>query len=88
MEPKSKAKTAFSTKRGHYKYTRRMPFGIKNDPATFQRCMYNLLEDFIYRFIDLVYLDIKIFSTSLEEHILSLKKVFPKNKEERYSRVP
>jgi len=77
MEPESIAKTAFSTKHGHYEYTR-MPFGLKNAPATIQRCMDNLLEDLIYKDC-LVYLDdIIIFSTSLEEHILSLKKVFQK----------
>jgi len=75
MEPESIAKTAFSTKHGHYEYTR-MPFGLKNAPATFQRCMNNLLEDLIYKDF-LVYLDdIIIFSTSLEEHILSLNKIF------------
>jgi len=46
MEPESIAKTAFSTKL--YEYTRtRMPFGLQNAPATFQRCMNNLLEDLI-----------------------------------------
>jgi len=45
MEPESIAKTAFSTKL--YEYTRtRMPFGLQNAPATFQRCMNNLLEGF------------------------------------------
>jgi len=77
MESESVAKTAFSTKHGHYEYTG-MPFGLKNAPATFQRCMNNLLKDLIYKDC-LVYLDdILIFSTSLEEHILSLKMVFQK----------
>ena len=73
MDPESITKIAFSSKYGHYEYTR-MPFGLKNAPATFQRCMNNLLEDLI--FTDwLVYLDdIIIFSTSLEEHLLSLKR--------------
>jgi len=48
MVPESIAKTAFSTKHGRYEYSR-MPFGLKNAPATFQRCMNNLLEDLIYK---------------------------------------
>lgn len=75
MDPDSIQKTAFSTKKGHYEYTR-MPFGLKNAPATFQRCMNNILHDIIGTHC-LVYLDdIVIFSTSLQEHIQSLKKVF------------
>jgi len=70
MDGNSIAKTAFSTKHGHYEYTR-MPFGLKNAPATFQRCMNNVLDDLIYKDC-LVYLDdIIVYSTSLEEHISS-----------------
>jgi len=73
MDQKSIPKTAFSTKHGHYEYTR-IPFGLKNARATFLRCMNNLLEDLIYKDC-LVYLDdIIIYSTSLEEHIMSLKR--------------
>lgn len=58
-----------------------MPFGLKNAPATFQRCMNNLLEDLIYKDC-LVYLDdIIVYSTSLDEHMMSLKKVFTKLRE-------
>jgi len=79
MDADSIPKTAFSTKNGHYEYTR-MPFGLKNAPATFQRCMNNLLEDLIYKDC-LVYMDdIIVYSTSLEEHI-SLKRVFNKLRE-------
>lgn len=34
MDPNDMAKTAFWTPYGHYKY-QRMPFGLKNAPATF-----------------------------------------------------
>jgi hypothetical protein len=37
-----KPKTAFSTREGHFEYTR-MPFGLKRAPATFQRLMNTIL---------------------------------------------
>lgn len=68
-------KTAFITPKGLYEYTR-MPFGLKNAPATFQRLMNEILRDFINK-ICVVYLDdILIFSTSLQEHISSIRKIF------------
>lgn len=44
MDPKDIHKTAFSTTYGHYEYVR-MPFGLKNAPATFQRMMNNIAEN-------------------------------------------
>jgi len=80
MDPKSIPKTAFSTKHGHYEYTR-MPFGLKNAPATFQRCMNFVLKDLINKHC-LVYLDdVIVYSTSLNEHLDSLRKVFEKLQE-------
>lgn len=73
-------KTAFSVEGGHYEFLR-MPFGLKTAPATFQRLMNNILRDYINR-ICLVYLDdVIIFSTSLQEHMNSIKLIFNRLKE-------
>ncbi|XKL60483.1 hypothetical protein PGB90_007540 [Kerria lacca] len=75
-------KTAFSTENGHYEYLR-MPFGLKNAPASFQRMMNSILQNLIGK-ICFVYLDdIIIFSTSIENHNFDLKTVF--NQLRRYS---
>lgn len=68
-------KTAFSTHTGHYEFTR-MLFGLKNAPASFQWMMNEVLHDLINN-ICVVYLDdILVFSTSLSEHITSLRAIF------------
>lgn len=77
MHPSDIHKTAFVTPKGLYEYVR-MPFGLKNAPATFQRLMNEILRDYINK-ICVVYLDdILIFSTSLTEHIQSVRKIFNK----------
>lgn len=74
VDPKDREKTAFSTTNGHYEFIR-MPFGLKNAPATFQRMMNNVLREHINR-ICVVYMDdILVFSTSLQEHMENLGKV-------------
>lgn len=82
MEEKSIEKTAFNVEHGHFEYVR-MPFGLKNAPATFQRVMDHILRG-LQNKICLVYMDdIIIFSTSLQEHISNLKQVFQKLRESK-----
>lgn len=67
VHPKDIEKTAFSVDGGLYEYLR-MPFGLKNATATFQRVMDHVLRDLIGKCC-LVYMDdIIVFSTSLQEH--------------------
>lgn len=76
-------KTAFSTEFGLYEFLR-MPFGLKNAPATFQRVMDNVLRG-IQNEKCLVYLDdIIIFSVSLQEHINNLRTVFQRLRDTKF----
>lgn len=43
-------KTASSTHQGHFEFTR-MPFGLKNAPATFRRIINTIFADFINKFV-------------------------------------
>jgi len=67
MDPADSHKTAFTTPFGHYEFDR-MPFGLKNAPATFQRLMDLVLSGLqgeeLFVYMD----DIVIYATSLEEH--------------------
>jgi hypothetical protein len=74
MHPDHQSKTAFSTALGHFQFTR-MPFGLKNAPATFQRAMNSILGEYIGT-ICFVYLDdIIIIGKDLKTHLQNLAKV-------------
>lgn len=74
MDENSRQKTAFSTDLGHYEFLR-MPFGLKNAPATFQRAMNSILGDLIGK-ICYVYLDdVIVFGRCLKSHLRNLEKV-------------
>lgn len=74
LHPDDIKKTAFSVDHGHYEFLR-MPMGLKNAPATFQRVMDHILREFIGK-ICVIYLDdILVFSTSLQEHAENLEKI-------------
>ena len=77
VAPKDQAKTAFIHRTGLYQY-RRMPFGLRNAPSTFQRFMNMMFgcEDENMWIMVMVYLDdIIIFSATVDEHGIHLKKV-------------
>jgi hypothetical protein len=75
MEPRDIDKTAFSTNAGHWAY-RRMPFGLKTAPTTFQKLMNNVMCGLTgtrcFVFLD----DIVIYANSLVEHDKKLREVF------------
>lgn len=73
-------KTAFRVNNGLYEFLR-MPFGLKNSPATFQRVMDNVLREFI-DVCCVIYLDdILIFSKSFDEHVVDVQNVLQKLEE-------
>lgn len=75
LDESSKKKTAFSTPGGHYEFNR-MPFGLKNAPATFQRTMDNALRGLIGKTCFVYLDDIVIYGESIEEHNSKLQKLF------------
>ena len=79
VDPQDRPKTAITTPFGLFEQIR-MPFGIANAPATFQRLMSHIFRDDILKIL-IVYLDdIVIYSENVEEHIRSLDTVFTKLK--------
>ena len=80
MKEEDREKTAFSTPYGHFEYNR-MPFGLKNAPATFQRLMNTVLSG-LQGIKCFVYLDdIVVYGRSLKEHQDRLELVFERIRE-------
>ena len=74
MDPADQEKTAFTTYSGLFEF-RKMPFGLVNAPATFQRLMEVVLAG-LAREVCLVYLDdVLVMGKTLEEHNENLAKV-------------
>ena len=69
-----RAKTAFLTKYGLFEHSR-MPFGLCNAPATFQRAMSLVLRGLTWNEV-LAYLDDILVGRSFEDHLQTLIKVF------------
>ena len=70
-------KTAFSVPNGKYEF-KRMPFGLKNSQATFQRMIDRVIRELhdmgytdVFGYVD----NILIFSETLEDHIATLRAV-------------
>ncbi|KAL4136459.1 hypothetical protein QTP88_008007 [Uroleucon formosanum] len=75
IHPRDMEKTAFSTSEGHYEF-KRMCFGLKGAPATFQRLMNRVLNG-INGSRAFVYLDdIIVIGATLQEHTTRLREVF------------
>lgn len=80
MAEEDTEKTAFSVNGGKYEFTR-MPFGLKNAPATFQRVMDCVLRELIGKCCFVYMDDIIIFSSSLQEHKKHIAQVLQKLRE-------
>ena len=75
-EESHKARTAFTVGPLEFWEFNRLPFGLNNSPATYQRVRENSLGD-LHTTICFIYLDdLIIYSDTFEEHLERLEKVF------------
>ncbi|CAN6573248.1 unnamed protein product [Malus baccata var. baccata] len=58
-------KTTFTCPFGTFAY-RRMPFGLCNAPATFQRCMVSIFSNYVERIIEIFMDDFSVFGNSFD----------------------
>ena len=65
-------KTTFTCPFGIYAY-RRMPLGLCNAPATFQRCMLSIFNDMVKRIMEVYMDDITIYGGTFEDCLANLE---------------
>ena len=66
MDPNSEEYTAFVTPNGHWQWNR-MPFGLKNATATFQRMMTEVLAPILHQGCEVFVDDIMLFAKTIPE---------------------
>ncbi|GJT32070.1 reverse transcriptase domain-containing protein, partial [Tanacetum coccineum] len=74
IDPMDQEKTTFTCPFGTYAY-RRMPFGLCNAPATFQRCMLAIFHDMIEESVKVFMDDFSVFGDSFKKCLNNLDKM-------------
>ncbi|XP_051116126.1 uncharacterized protein LOC127241238 [Andrographis paniculata] len=77
ISPEDQEKTTFTCPFGTFAY-RRMPFGLCNAPATFQRCIENIFSEYVGKIIEVFMDDFSVyennFDTCLDNLVLILRR--------------
>ncbi|GKD24301.1 reverse transcriptase domain-containing protein, partial [Tanacetum coccineum] len=80
IDPNDQEKTTFTCPFGTYAY-RRMPFGLCNAPATFQRCMLAIFHDMIEESVKVFMDDFSVFGNSFDTCLNNLDKMLQRCKD-------
>ena len=74
------SKTTFTCPFGTFAY-RRMPFGLCNAPATFQRCMMAIFSDFCEKICEVFMDDFSVYGSSFDDCLSNLDQVLQRCEE-------
>ena len=80
IDPRDQEKTTFTCPYGTFAY-RRMPFGLCNAPATFQRCMMSIFSDMVEKSIEVFMDDFSVFGDSFTICLKNLSMVLQRCRE-------
>ena len=80
VKTKDQEKTTFTCPYGTYAY-RRMPFGLCNAPATFQRCMSAIFHGFCESIVEVFMDDFSVYGNSFDSCLRNLDKVLQRCEE-------
>lgn len=80
IAPEDQHKTTFTCPFGTFAF-RRMPFGLCNAPATFQRCMMAIFTEMVEHFVEMFMDDFSVFGDSFGSCLENLAKVLERCEE-------
>ncbi|CAA7051075.1 unnamed protein product [Microthlaspi erraticum] len=80
IHPNDQEKTTFTCPYGTFAY-RRMPFGLCNAPATFQRCMTSIFSDLIEEMVEVFMDDFSVYGASFSSCLSNLCRVLQRCEE-------
>ncbi|GKB64083.1 DNA-directed DNA polymerase [Tanacetum coccineum] len=80
IAPEDQEKTTFTCPYGTFAY-RRMPFGLCNAPATFQRCMTAIFHDMVEDFMEVFMDDFSVFGNSFDCCLANLDRMLSRCEE-------
>ncbi|GKF27823.1 reverse transcriptase domain-containing protein, partial [Tanacetum coccineum] len=80
IAPEDQEKTTFTCLYGTFAY-RRMPFGLCNAPATFQRCMTAIFHDMVEDFMEVFMDDFSVFGNSFDCCLANLDRMLARCEE-------
>ncbi|KAK1406558.1 hypothetical protein QVD17_41984 [Tagetes erecta] len=80
IAPEDQEKTTFTCPIGTFAY-RRMPFGLCNAPATFQRCMVAIFHDMIKDSMEVFMDDFSVFGSSFDHCLRNLERMLARCEE-------
>ncbi|KAL9274074.1 Transposon Ty3-I Gag-Pol polyprotein-like protein, partial [Drosera capensis] len=80
IAPEDQEKTTFTCPYGTFAF-RRMPFGLCNAPATFQRCMTAIFYDMVEKFLEIFMDDFSVFGSSFDSCLHHLDSVLQRCEE-------
>ena len=72
IAPEDQEKTIFTCPYGTFAF-RRMPFGLCNAPATFQRCMMSMFSDLVEEVMEIFMDDFTVYRYSFEHCLNNLE---------------
>ena len=82
IAPEDQEKTTFTCPYGTFAF-RRMPFGLCNAPATFQRCMMSMFSDLVEEVMEIFMDDFTVYGSSFDHCLDNLETVLQRCKDKQ-----